>query len=112
MISLSAIPIDGSEGILKSISECPKGTIECKEVGCSNTCYCEDHCSWEKCFLEVPPSQCLLGTSGGWKLNTRKMYWTAEVTGALMYFYFQCCYMALRSKNVGKPDHTDDLKSL
>ena len=88
MISLSVIPIDGSEGILKSISECPKGTIECKEVGCSNTCYCEDHCSWEKCFLEVPPSQCLLGTSGGWKLNTRKMYWTAELSGALMHVVF------------------------
>ena len=70
---------DGTEGFLGSKEGCPFGTIKCDGVGCPNTCYCEDHCSWEKCLLEVPPEECLLGTKGAWIWNTNKMHWTAEL---------------------------------
>ena len=52
---------------------CPTNTID----GVT-TCYCEDHCSWSRCRLEVPPEECLENTLSTWKWNHMKNQWTAQ----------------------------------
>ena len=77
--------IDGFEPQLplRPSDGCPKGTTGCYTFGCPNTCYCEDHCSWEKCFLATPPERCLSGTDGAWYWMFDEMYWTAGPKGKI-----------------------------
>ena len=73
---------------------CTQNTIECRGLGCPDTCYCEDHCSWEKCFLESPPHDCLLDTNGVWSWNARNKYWNAKSMGNMQCYsrkYIKCC---------------------
>ena len=72
---------------------CTQNTIECRGLGCPDTCYCEDHCSWEKCFLESPPHDCLLDTNGVWSWNARNKYWNAKSMGNMQCYsrkYIKC----------------------
>ena len=56
-------------------SGCPKGTLE----GLT-TCFCEDHCSWERCRLETPPYDCLPRTNTAWIWDSKKKFWAAIET--------------------------------
>ena len=52
---------------------CPINTIDGID-----TCFCEDHCSWNKCRLAKPPIQCLGNTVYEWKWNSAGNHWTAK----------------------------------
>ena len=43
------------------------------------TCHCEDHCSWYRCRLDIPPSKCLEGIKGIWKWDKKSSYWVAQM---------------------------------
>ena len=43
------------------------------------TCHCEDHCTWYKCRLHKPPSDCLDGVNGSWKWDEQGNYWVAQM---------------------------------
>lgn len=60
---------------------CPEDTSGCNSPGCPNTCYCEDHCSWDKCILLSPPDECLHGTDSEWFKDTELNYWVAKIKG-------------------------------
>ena len=44
-----------------------------------DTCACEDHCSWDMCFLLHPPEECLCGTESKWYWDARLNAWVAQV---------------------------------
>ena len=54
---------------------CPQGTFDSL-----NTCYCEDHCSWETCWLINPPLNCLsnIANESVWAWNAQKNVWVAQ----------------------------------
>lgn len=54
---------------------CPKGTFDGL-----NTCFCEDHCSWETCRLLNPPQDCLsnIVNEPVWAWNKQKQVWVAQ----------------------------------
>ena len=54
---------------------CPQGTFDSL-----NTCYCEDHCSWETCRLLNPPQNCLSNTANesAWAWDSQKGAWVAQ----------------------------------
>ena len=54
-------------------SGCPSGTYDGMD-----TCFCEDHCSWNKCRLAKPPNKCLENTVFEWKWNLVENHWTAK----------------------------------
>ena len=60
---------------------CPEGTDGCDSQGCPNTCFCADHCSWEKCYLYEPPPDCLAGIQGAWVKESSEDFWTATTRG-------------------------------
>ena len=60
---------------------CPKGTIGCSNGRCPSTCYCEDHCSWERCVLEEATPSCLASVSSKWTWESDGMYWVAQFSG-------------------------------
>ena len=61
-------------------SGCPGQTMGCRNRGCPNTCYCEDHCSWEKCVIDKP-KDCLADINSIWVWDSKNMYWTAQFDG-------------------------------
>lgn len=54
---------------------CPQGTFDGL-----NTCYCEDHCSWETCRLVDPPQNCLSKIAGEvvWAWGSKQDAWVAQ----------------------------------
>ena len=56
-------------------SGCPYGTFDSM-----NTCFCEDHCSWETCRLITPPQDCLSRIDGEaiWNWDGVKHAWVAQ----------------------------------
>ena len=56
-------------------SGCPFGTFDSL-----NTCFCEDHCSWETCRLISPPSSCLSTLDGEaiWAWDNVNDVWVAQ----------------------------------
>ena len=44
-----------------------------------HTCSCEDHCSWDSCFLHHPPEECLSGTGSKWYWDSRMGAWVAQL---------------------------------
>ena len=66
---------------------CPENARRCEAFSCPKTCYCSDHCSWEKCTLSRPPENCLRGTNGTWLWNAR--WWSAKNKGE---FKITCNY--------------------
>ena len=66
---------------VRPLDGCPIGTDECNGDGCPNTCFCEDHCSWEKCYLNDPPKDCLENMGGAWAENPSGGFWTATSKG-------------------------------
>ena len=57
---------------------CPTGTNGCAESKCPNTCYCEDHCSYERCIIEEAPNDCLSQTNAEWTWDPLRRYWVAQ----------------------------------
>ena len=74
------VPIPSSDG-------CPENTRGCEEFSCPRTCYCEDHCSWERCTLSEPPQKCLYGTNAEWKWDLR--WWSAKYIGQYKMIYIK-----------------------
>ena len=63
---------------------CPIGSYGCKAENCSNTCFCEDHCSWKMCKLkeqDMPPKSCIAHTDLKWHFDQQKNYWRAKKEG-------------------------------
>ena len=62
---------------------CPFGTYGCTGKTCYNTktCFCEQHCSWEKCRLLEAPDDCLAGMNSKWRWDSRKLHWVAQTKG-------------------------------
>ena len=55
-------------------SGCPEGTFDGME-----TCFCEDHCSWEVCRLLKPPQKCLASMIGAiWAWDREGEAWRAQ----------------------------------
>ena len=78
--NIVASSINRSNRLLKRPSGCPNGTLE----GLT-TCFCEDHCSWERCRLETPPYDCLPRTNTAWVWDSKKKYWVAIETSKYQY---------------------------
>ena len=80
-------PTEIGEGCDFSLS-CPESTVGYfEEVECASqnfksriypTCFCEDHCSFEKCRLDEPPYDCLRGKLVEWIKNPEKHFWIAQ----------------------------------
>ena len=45
----------------------------------SSSCYCEDHCKWDKCSLLAAPQSCLLDINGTCAWNPYENHWVAQV---------------------------------
>ena len=90
------------------IDECP-GNSQYKENSFKElqhyknfhgSCNCEDHCGLDLCRLEVPPSDCLMGTYSEWNWDYMKNAWVAQVTQGsnflsynfFNFFYYICPY--------------------
>ena len=56
-------------------SGCPTGTFNGL-----NTCYCEDHCSWQTCRLSEPPQKCLRNIAGEavWAWDAKRDVWVIQ----------------------------------
>ena len=75
---------------------CPKGAKpfrvnqENPQAPLFVTCNCEDHCSWYKCRLDIPPSKCLEGIKGIWKWDKKGSFWVAQmdqgITGIRLFY--------------------------
>ena len=65
--------------LTQSSDGCPENTRGCEGFSCPKTCYCSDHCSWEKCTLSVPHENCLHGHDATWQWNYR--WWSAKYVG-------------------------------
>ena len=71
---------------------CPLETFGCTGETCKNTktCFCGQHCSWDRCRLQHPPDDCLNGVNSKWKWNSRKIHWVAQFKGkAIIYIHNQ-----------------------
>ena len=72
---------------------CPNKKIQCempKELEsfvCPNTCYCEDHCSWQHCSLNDPPMECFDDIDGTWFRKNEGDPWVAKFNGNKNYAY-------------------------
>ena len=64
-------------------SGCPVNTKGCTSWRCPNTCFCEDHCSFEKCALEIPPDECLENIESNWIWSSEDQYWIAQMKGII-----------------------------
>ena len=71
--------LDSTRLVSRLDTVCPENTYGCAGFGCPNTCYCEDHCSWEKCVLSEAPNSCGTDTNISWHWNS--MYWVAKIIG-------------------------------
>ena len=74
-INESLIPKPPADG-------CPQGTFNSL-----NTCYCEDHCSWETCRLLNPPQNCLsdIAYESAWTWDSQKNAWVAQSKYQIVY---------------------------
>ena len=43
------------------------------------SCFCEDHCRWDKCFLSLPPPKCIADINSKWLWDPDENYWVARV---------------------------------
>ena len=64
-------------------SSCPLNTYGCQGSTCYNdrNCFCEPHCSWEKCRLFEKPEDCLNGVNSEWIWNSTHNFWVAQLKG-------------------------------
>ena len=71
---------------------CPPGTF--KGI---NTCFCEDHCSWEICRLINPPNGCLsrIETEAYWLWDNNEDVWVAQGNVALSNFHYFRRFLAM-----------------
>ena len=58
---------------------CPANTYGCTGNDCSHPekCFCEEHCSWDKCRLFGNPTNCL--KKSGWIWDSVQHFWVAQV---------------------------------
>ena len=72
---------------------CPNGTVDYSYTPTGNygdkhsgelphqtyrTCYCEDYCNWDECYLVNPPNTCVTGTNRIWAWNANSAHWFAQ----------------------------------
>ena len=73
---------------------CPENTYGCVGNDCnalqSQTCFCEEHCSWAICRLDDPKSSdlsneehCLREVKGRWVWDPQQLYWVAQILGMI-----------------------------
>ena len=67
--------------VSRPLHGCPLGTYGCLDEKCPDTCFCEEHCSWEKCKLEDPPKNCLINAKRKWHLDFQKPHWETILAG-------------------------------
>ena len=92
-VSLQSLQLSSWKNILGVISDhiipfppkdgCPGKSIGCTDGNCPLTCFCEDHCSWEKCSLEEAPKDCLDGSNSKWVWDPKKLHWVAQLVGMI-----------------------------
>ena len=70
----------------RPINGCPFGTIGCDKIECPKACFCEDHCSWNKCKLENPPVGCLGHSNRKWEYDEKELYWKTTFKGRIWVF--------------------------
>ena len=78
-----------SELIPKRPTEgCPVNTNGCSGNDCNmpQSCFCEEHCSWETCRLADSPEKCLKGLNSFWSWDTKKLFWVAQIDGMIKTF--------------------------
>ena len=68
-----------SDILIPTSDGCPENTRGCEEFSCPKTCYCSDHCSWERCTVSPPPETCLHGTDAMWHWDYP--WWSAKHAG-------------------------------
>ena len=64
---------------------CYEGTFEHYWKDIVITCFCEDHCAWERCHLIEPPEKCVIGTQNDWWWDDKQGYWTAQRLPGIVY---------------------------
>ena len=63
--------------------ECPSNTYGCSGDSCNRpqSCFCEEHCSWEICRLVEYPEMCLKDVNSFWNWDATKLGWVAQIEG-------------------------------
>ena len=64
---------------------CPANTYGCSGNDCNRpqSCFCEEHCSWETCRLADSPENCLNDVKSVWSWDVKKHFWVAQVTNEI-----------------------------
>lgn len=67
------------------VGGCPNNTYGCSGNDCNrpNSCFCEDHCSWETCRLVASPEECLKHVDSMWSWDAKKHFWVAQIGGMI-----------------------------
>ena len=68
-------------------SGCPSGSYGCTGDDCNypETCFCEEHCGWERCRLFEKPEECLTKAQSSWIWDLKQNLWVAQTgTGMIM----------------------------
>ena len=62
---------------------CPANTYGCTDNNCNGiqTCFCEEHCSWETCRLVEGPKKCVKGVKSEWIWDLNRLIWVAQRRG-------------------------------
>ena len=81
MSSNQFICISLETAVDRPLDGCPTGTYGSENVECTNTCFCEDHCSWKTCKLKEPPKTCLAHANRNWEYDEQKIYWRTKIKG-------------------------------
>ena len=69
---------------------CPDNSYGCSGYDCNmkQSCFCEEHCSWETCRLVDYPEECIEDLESIWRWDTEKLFWVAQVHGMAYKCYF------------------------
>ena len=67
---------------------CPVGTYGCEDVICPNTCFCEEHCSWNSCKLKNPPMSCIFHANSKWEYDHHTHFWRRSSEGIFVYISY------------------------
>ena len=73
----------------RPLGGCSANTYGCSGNDCNRpqSCFCEEHCSWETCRLVDSPGRCLKHVESTWIWDAKKHFWVAQLGGMIYKLY-------------------------
>ena len=70
----------------RPIYGCPANSYGCTRNDCNHldTCFCEEHCSWETCRLFDHPDVCLTDIKSRWVWDLKQKFWVAQAAAGMI----------------------------